>query len=168
MQAWIGMGSNLGDRKRNLDAALQMLQGRFSLQKVSNIYETEPWGYTDQPAFLNQVVEICADVPPMDLLTLLKKMEHDLGREPTFHLGPRLIDLDILIYGDMVYETPTLVIPHPHMAQRAFVLVPLAEIAPHLIHPVLKQTISELLAAVDKTGVNRYYSLPTALEKTAE
>jgi len=154
VNVWIGLGTNLGDRLQNLKAALDALKELMTIRKLSSIYETDPWGYTDQPSFLNQVVEISTDLPPTNLLALLKKLERNLGREKTFHLGPRVIDLDILFYADMVCETPQLVIPHPHMPQRAFVLVPLAEIAPGLIHPALKRSVKELLADVETSGVH--------------
>jgi 2-amino-4-hydroxy-6-hydroxymethyldihydropteridine diphosphokinase len=122
----------------------------------SPIYETSPWGYTDQPDFLNQVVQAETDLPPEQLLPHLKSIEVALGRAPNFRYGPRLIDLDILFYDDLVLQTPDLIIPHPRLTKRAFVLMPLADLAPDLRHPVLGQTVRQLLAGVDPQGIRRY------------
>lgn len=120
------------------------------------IYETAPWGFLDQPKFLNQVLEIDTCLSPLSLLAYLKRIETDLGRTPTFHFGPRLIDIDILLYGDQVIELADLVVPHPQMHERAFVLIPLAELAPNACHPTLGQTIGQLLTQVDTSGVEVY------------
>jgi 2-amino-4-hydroxy-6-hydroxymethyldihydropteridine diphosphokinase len=153
---FIALGSNLGDRSSNLEAALEALPPSVRILLRSPIYETEPWGRTDQPVFLNQVIQAETDLPPQDLLVYLKRLEEQLGRQPTYQYGPRKIDLDILLYDDLVLETPTLTIPHPRMAERAFVLTPLADLAPDLIHPVLGITISEMLSRVDQSGVRLY------------
>ncbi len=153
---YLGLGTNLGDRVANLENAMAALPPQVSVLRSSAIYETEPWGYIDQPAFLNQVLEARTDLSPGDLLPYLKQVERQVGRQPTFRYGPRLIDLDILFYGDQIVSLPDLVVPHPRLAERAFMLVPLAELAPHLRHPITHQTIEEMLAHLDTTGVQKY------------
>ena len=151
---FIALGTNLGNRGANLQAARGALGKSIILNRTSAIYETAPWGYLDQPNFLNQVVSGQIDLSPQALLVLLKRLERELGREPTFHYGPRAIDLDILFYDDLILETPELTIPHPHLAERAFVLIPLAEIAPEWQHPMFHQSIQELASQVpDKEDV---------------
>ncbi len=120
------------------------------------VYETPPWGYNDQPAFLNQVVEVQTELEPEDLLAKLKGIENNLGRVKNFRYGPRCIDIDILFYGDRVYQSDALTIPHPFLAERAFVLVPLNDVAPDFIHPILKISVSELLAALNDHEVKPY------------
>lgn len=155
---WLALGSNLGDRLANLGAAVAALAPEARLLRASPVYETPPWGYTDQPAFLNQVVQVETGLPPAGLLKKLKRIEAGLGRRATFRNGPRLIDLDILFYDDLILEAPGLVIPHPHLAERAFVLVPLADLAPDWPHPVLKKSVRTLLEAVDTRGIRRYHN----------
>ena len=145
-RVYLGIGSNLGDRLGNLFQAQAALAPQVRLLRTSSIYETPPWGYNDQPAFLNQVLEVETDLDPQALLTRLKAIEAQLGRVENFRYGPRLIDLDILFYGEQVYTSETLNIPHPMLAERAFVLVPLVELAPEFIHPQLKRSIAVLLS----------------------
>jgi len=143
--AYLGLGSNMGDRQDYLERALDFLSQRIRIEKVSSIYDTEPVGNVDQPRFLNMVCQVSTSLPPMALLTLGKGIESKLGRVSAKSNAPRPIDVDILFYGDQIIETPELVIPHPRLTERAFVLIPLAQIAPDLVHPVNNKTIKELL-----------------------
>ncbi|MDK2981910.1 MAG: 2-amino-4-hydroxy-6-hydroxymethyldihydropteridine diphosphokinase / dihydropteroate synthase [Chloroflexota bacterium] len=151
-RVYLGTGSNLGDRLGNLNQAQAALAPHIRLLRASSVYETPPWGYDDQPAFLNQVLEVETDLEPQALLVRLKAIEAELGRVKNFRYGPRSIDLDILFYGKQVFQSETLNIPHPMLAERAFVLVPLAELAPGLMHPQLQRSVAELLAARPDAG----------------
>jgi len=153
---FLSLGTNLGDRVENLRAALQALLPIVDIQAVSPVFETPPWGFTEQPSFLNMVVQGNTELNPAALLSRLKSIEADLGRQPSFRYGPRLIDLDILYFGNQVFELESLSIPHPRLQERAFVLVPLAELAPGLRHPLLGKTASELLAAVDQGDIHPF------------
>ena len=153
---YLALGTNLGDRLANLKAASSALPPAVAVEAQSPVYETPPWGYLDQPAFLNMVIRGVTGLKPLPLLAYLKQLELTLGREATFHWGPRLIDIDILFYGDLVVETPMLSLPHPSLAERAFVLVPLADLAAELRHPVLGKSVRELLAGVDTRGIKPY------------
>ena len=146
---YLGLGSNMGDRRNNLNRARDYLSQRLRVEKVSSVYETEPVGNIEQPRFLNLVCEVYTNLAPMELLSLAKGIERKLGRVPGKSDEPRPIDIDILFYDDQIIETPELVIPHPGLTERAFVLVPLAEIAPELVHPVNGKTIKELIKGVD-------------------
>ena len=154
---YLGLGSNLGERQYNLDRALEFLSHRLRVEKVSSVYDTEPIGNTEQPRFLNLVCQIATSLEPIGLLTLVKGVETKMGRLPHTSNKPRPIDIDILFYGDQIVETPQLIIPHPRLTERAFVLIPLAEIAPDLVHPVSGKTIRELLQGLTETqGVLRW------------
>jgi len=157
---YLALGTNLGDRLANLKAATSALPPTVTVEIESRVYETPPWGYLDQPAFLNMVIRGSTGLEPLPLLTYLKQLELTLGREATFHWGPRVIDIDILLYDDLVLETPALSLPHPGLAERAFVLVPLADLAADLRHPVLGKSVRELLTGVDTRGVKPYGSTP--------
>jgi len=147
--AYIGIGSNLGNRKENCEIAIKHLKDRgINILTVSPAIETEPWGVEEQPKFINMAIEVETDLSPEGLLILLKKLEEIMGRTQTVRWGPRLIDLDILFYNDLVMKSAELEIPHPRIQHRDFVLRPLAEIAPDLLHPVFKKSIQEMLDAL--------------------
>jgi 2-amino-4-hydroxy-6-hydroxymethyldihydropteridine diphosphokinase len=154
--AYLSLGSNLGDRRSNLDAVQSALPPEAVIRKASSIYETEPWGYLPQPDFLNQILLVDTHLSARDLLAYLKDLENWIGREPSFRYGPRLVDIDIIFYGDQIIIEPDLEIPHPRFQDRAFVLVPLAEISPNFRVPGSDQTISDLLISLDTSGVRLY------------
>lgn len=158
---YLSLGTNLGNRLLNLQNAISKLSPKVQVIRKSSIYETEPWGYPDQPTFLNQVVEANTELEPSALLLFLKDLELSAGRQETFRFGPRIIDLDILFYDDLVLDLPILTIPHPRIAERAFVLIPLAEIAPDLHHPKFNKTIQELKAAVDTGSIVMFQPVKT-------
>jgi len=153
---YLSLGSNLADRAANLQAARSHLPPQVGLIEASPIYETEPWGYTDQPLFLNQALKAVTSLTPGQLLIYLKSIEKALGRLPSFHLGPRLIDLDILFFDDLVMHEQGLTIPHPYLHERPFVLVPLADVAPDFVHPVFHLTIKDFLSKLDTRGIRIY------------
>ena len=155
-KVYLALGTNLGDRAGNLRAAMAALPPYVRVLKKSLVYETQPWGVTDQPAFLNMVLKGKTSLAPMELLKYLKELETRLGRRPSIRYGPRIIDIDMLFYDDVILKTPKLTIPHPDLHERAFVLVPLADLAPELLHPAIGKTVRQLLAELDTTGVKRY------------
>lgn len=153
---YLALGTNLGDRLANLKQAISMLTPQLDVKSKSQVYETPPWGFEDQPKFLNQVIKGKTYLDPEPLLKHLKRLEVALGRKESFPNGPRLIDIDLLFYDDLVLNKPSIVIPHPRLHERAFVLLPLKEIAPDLVHPVHKKTVQELAASVNGDGIEKY------------
>ena len=152
---FLALGSNIGDRQANLSAAIDALEPEVQPIACSPVYETPPWGYLDQPQFLNQVVKAETHLMPTDLLEYIKEIEGQQGRQESFRNGPRSIDLDIIFYDQEVIDSPPLTIPHPRLENRAFVLVPLADLAPHYQHPILGVSVIDLLSTVDRTGIIR-------------
>ena len=150
---YLGIGSNLGNRAANLRMALRYLPPLARVEEVSSLYETAPLGGEEQPPFYNAVCRISTGLGPEALLRHLKQIEFAIGRRPGPRWGPRPIDLDILLCGDQVLAREDLVIPHPLVAERAFVLVPLAELSPQLLHPVLGRPVGELLSALDEAAL---------------
>lgn len=152
-RVFLSLGSNLGDRGANLQKALVDLElWGVSVFRSSSMYVTDPFGKKDQPDFYNLAVEVTTDRSPEDLLTAIHAIERSFGRERKEKWGPRTIDIDILFYGDKVMDDPALTIPHPHLAARKFVLVPLHEIASKFVHPILKKTVGELLMECKDEG----------------
>jgi len=150
---YLALGSNLGNRAANLKEALASLSPQMEVKAKSKVYETPPWGHTEQDKFFNQVVMVKTYLEPEPLLKHLKRLEVALGRKASFQNGPRLIDIDILFYDDLVLESTALVIPHPHVHERGFVLLPLLDIAPELVHPVKQRSVRDMLAGCDLQGI---------------
>lgn len=153
---YLSLGSNLDDRLANLKRAVAALSPQMEVKAKSHVYETPPWGYEDQPRFLNQAVKVNTYLEPEPLLKHIKRLEIILGRKASFQHGPRLIDIDILFYDDLVLDTPSLVIPHPRLHERGFVLLPLMDIAPDLVHPIERKSIGELLAFCNVSDITRF------------
>ena len=153
---YLAIGSNMGNRLANLKAVINNLPPQMLVIKKSTVYETPPWGFADQPAFLNQAVMTETYLDAVSLLRHLKRLELALGRVSSFQNGPRSIDIDILFYDDVTLDSPALKLPHPRLHERAFVLVPLNDIAPDVVHPLLNKSVSELLASVDQSGIQKY------------
>lgn len=153
---YVALGSNLGDRGAHLRAAIEKLPAAgIRVLRESPVYETEPVGYAHQPWFLNMVLEAETALFPMQLLARTARIERELGRVPTRPNGPRIIDIDILLYGKAAVHAARLEIPHPRMHQRRFVLAPLADLAPELIHPLFHRTVRQLLEAAPPETVRR-------------
>ncbi|MBI5969554.1 MAG: 2-amino-4-hydroxy-6-hydroxymethyldihydropteridine diphosphokinase [Deltaproteobacteria bacterium] len=148
--AFISIGSNTGDKSFNCRKAIERLSENpaIAVVKKSSFYDTPPWGYKDQPSFVNAAIEITTSLSPGELLENLKTIESGMGRVETLRWGPRVVDLDLIFYNGLIMESETLTLPHPLAHERAFVLAPLLEIAPEFVHPVLKKTVSELLAGL--------------------
>ncbi|HEX6191325.1 MAG TPA: 2-amino-4-hydroxy-6-hydroxymethyldihydropteridine diphosphokinase [Chitinophagaceae bacterium] len=158
-KAYLLTGGNLGDREKNLAHARFLIDMQCgSVGTVSSIYETAAWGNTDQPAFLNQALEVYTPLQARQLIRRILKTEKLMGRVREEKYGPRLIDIDILLFNDEIHNYPLLKLPHPEMQNRRFALLPLAEIAPDILHPVLKKTISELLLLCPDTLPVKKYS----------
>jgi 2-amino-4-hydroxy-6-hydroxymethyldihydropteridine diphosphokinase len=153
-RVYIALGGNLGDRPANLQAAINALQtgGHVRVEKLSCVYETAPFGYADQPDFLNMALEATTVLEPAALLAFLKEIEATLGRQPSFRNSPRPIDLDIIFYDGLTLDTPTLQIPHPRLRGRGFVLKPLNDLAPGYVHPVYRLSVAELLGEINLAG----------------
>jgi 2-amino-4-hydroxy-6-hydroxymethyldihydropteridine diphosphokinase len=141
---FLGLGSNIGNKENYINKALTFISELYTVKKTSHLYLTEPVGNITQSWFLNCVVEIQTDVDPKKLLSIFKSIERKLGRTKTMKNGPRTIDIDILFYGDHVIKTKSLVIPHPLIQERLFVLQPIMDINPDFIHPVLKKSIHRM------------------------
>lgn len=141
---FLGLGANVGDKKKNLEKAIEKLKKEISDIQVSKFYETEPWGYKNQDKFLNAAIRGTAFLSPSNLLKLIKLIEKEVGRIEKFKWGPREIDIDILFYDNLVHKDDSLIVPHPFLQERKFVLEPLMDLDPNFIHPVFKQTVSQL------------------------
>lgn len=150
-EIYLGIGSNIGDRESNIRSALSQLEKIVRIEKSSKIYETAPWGYQDQPAFLNMVLRCITDLPPKNLLDYCKSIEKSAGRKVGVRYGPRKLDIDILAYENLVMKDDSLEIPHAMLHMRAFVLIPLKEIAPDWTHPVLEVSVTEMIDQLETT-----------------
>ena len=153
---YLALGSNLGNRLANLKQAVAALSPQMEMKAKSHVYETPPWGYKDQPKFLNQVIKVKTYLEPEPLFKHVKRLEAALGRKASFQNGPRLIDIDILFYDDLVLNTPSLVIPHPRLHERGFVLLPLMDIDPELVHPGNKKSVREMVTLSNMEGIEKF------------
>jgi 2-amino-4-hydroxy-6-hydroxymethyldihydropteridine diphosphokinase len=167
VSVYLGLGTNLGDRRKNLEQALVFLAQRLKLAEKSAVYDTTPEENPNQPRFLNMVCHVYTTVAPEGLLAVVKGIEAKMGRTPGKANSPRPIDIDILFYGSEVINSPKLTVPHPSVAQRAFVLVPLAEIAPDLMHPVTHKKVSQMLADL-KHGIQGVFKFEEMIETPEE
>ena len=159
----MGLGSNLGDRRASIERAVRELGVWMRVDRVSSLYETDPVGFEDQPPFLNAALSGRTEHPPERLLESVKDIEREAGRVPTFRNGPRVLDIDLLLFGvgtppggGVILRTPRLTTPHPRMHERGFVLTPLAEIEPLLIHPVLRRSVGDLARETGASGVRKW------------
>ena len=150
-EVFFSIGSNLGNKEENCLRAIEALKAEgVKILRVSGMYYTKAWGYEEQPDFVNMAVEGKTEIPPMELLLRIKAIEKALGREETFRWGPRVVDIDILFYGDLVIDWPDLKVPHPYIPEREFVLLPMAEIAPDFVHPLLNKDMKTLLRELNE------------------
>ncbi|MFO7662425.1 MAG: 2-amino-4-hydroxy-6-hydroxymethyldihydropteridine diphosphokinase [Chloroflexota bacterium] len=157
---YLGLGSNLNDRYANLRRALAELQEQVDITAVSPVFSTRPWGMADQPKFLNICIEATTSLSPLKTLHFIKRIEQKMGRLPSEKWGPRLIDIDILFYDSLVIADEELIIPHPHIAERAFVLAPLATIIPDFRHPQIGETVQEMLDRIGSEEVDQLFEMP--------
>ncbi|HSL27869.1 MAG TPA: 2-amino-4-hydroxy-6-hydroxymethyldihydropteridine diphosphokinase [Anaerolineales bacterium] len=153
---YLALGSNLGDRLANLKQAIAALTPQMDVKAKSQVYETPPWGYENQPKFLNQAIKATTYLDPERLLKHIKRLEVALGRKASVPNGPRLIDMDILFYDNLVVNKPSLVIPHPRLHERAFVLLPLMDLAPDLVHPIRRQSVRDMAAMCNAEGIENF------------
>lgn len=167
-QAFLALGSNLGQRQVNLQRAVIALGELMAIGSLSPVYETEPWGITNQPRFLNACIKIDTILSPEELLAATKSTEKKLGRKPGTHWGPRLIDIDLLFYDDLVIEASGLSVPHPQLSERAFVLAPLADIGPNLVDPRSGLTVTEMLNHIGDDTVERLNGLDSRLMRPSQ
>jgi len=159
---YIGLGSNLGKRLDYIKTAIKLIRklNSTSIDAISSIYESEPYGNVDQPKFLNCVLKLNTTIEPLDLLTKLKNIEKNMGREKTKRWDPRVIDIDILLYNDLIMDSPELKIPHPDLLNRDFVIKPLLELDENIVHPVKNKKISELIKDKQLGGKSIFYKKP--------
>lgn len=157
--AFLGMGSNIGDRFAQIEQAVRLLEdiGTIEVDKLSSVYETEPVGYLDQPKFLNLVCQIRTTLTPHQLLRQVQSIEQRLKRVRTIRWGPRTIDIDILLFGDQMVHDPDLIIPHPRMLQRSFVMVPLAELDPNRIIPGTTKTVFQWAQMLSDQAISLFH-----------
>lgn len=148
---YLALGANIGNKKENMAKAIALLGEKVRVVKKAPLYETKPWGYTEQENFINSVIMGETDATPEELLQFVKQIEKEVGRQKRFTNGPREIDIDILFYDDLIINTPSLTIPHALLHVRDFVLQPLCDIAPDFVHPILHKTIRQLLQEVPET-----------------
>ena len=153
---YLALGTNLGDRSANLKQAIAALTPQMEVKAKSQVYETPPWGFEDQPKFLNQAIKANTYLDAEPLLKHLRRLEVALGRKESFLNGPRLIDIDLLFYDDLVIDKPSIVIPHPRLPVRGFVLLPLMDIAPDLVHPITKKSVREMAALCNMEGIEKF------------
>ena len=157
VESYIGIGSNLGNKEENIRKAIKLIRNKSKILKISSLYKTEPVGYKGQDNFLNAVVLVETELSAKDLLLFLQSIEKELKRVKTVKNGPRTIDLDILFYNNLILDNKDLIIPHPRLHERKFVLVPFVQINPNFVHPIFKKSITELYSELDSTDLVELY-----------